>query len=63
MIKEIYLDILSRLEYHDWAALLAVLLMLASPFITVFYLNLIDSVKRFINKKLEPHGLRLKERG
>lgn len=61
MIKDIYLDLINRLDYHDWAALLAVLSMLATPFVIVAIQNALDKVKAFINKKLKPHGLRLKE--
>lgn len=62
MIEAIITDLQSRLEYHDWVALFAVLGMLATPFIIATYYDAKANLKNYINKKLAPHGLRLKER-
>lgn len=62
MIKDIYFDMIQRLDPHDWAALFAVLSMLASPYLIIGFQTLVERIKGQINKRLAPHGLRLKER-
>ena len=63
MIEAIYMDLVARLDYHDWVALIAILSMMATPFIIVASQNAIDKSKAIINKRLAFYGLRLKEHG
>lgn len=62
MIEAIWLDMQQRLDYHDWVALLAVLSMLATPYLIVGWQMLMSAIKAKINQALAPYGLRLKER-
>lgn len=60
MFELIIDDMRQRLAIEDWIALFAVLSMLATPFIIVAFSNLMDNIKKQINKRLAIHGLRLK---
>lgn len=62
MIEAIIIDLQNRLEFHDWAALAAVFSMLGTPFLIVAWQNAMEALKNYINKKLAPHGLRLRQR-
>lgn len=48
---------------HDLLTYFIFTLFVAVPFISAYVDYKMDQLKQFINRKLAPHGLRLRQRG
>jgi hypothetical protein len=60
--KRVMMNAFSHLGFDEWFTIGAIGLFALAPFIAVALEHAVEKAKASINKKLQPHGLRLRQR-